>query len=211
MPIIKKRPYNSEFRKKQTQKTKEQIISASRVLFESKGFENVTIEEIAQSAEVSAPTIYALFQSKLGILRSLVDGVLAHDDFEILVRKAVAEKSPAKRLALSATIARQLYDAERSQLGMIQSALVLDYELKKMEIERENRRYQRQEKSLKETIRLGGLAQGLDEKKAQDILWALTGRDIYRLLVVERGWTSDEYEKWLAQVLGKILIKGNEI
>ena len=44
-------------------------------------------------------------------------------------------------------------------------------------------------------------------KKARDILWAFTGRDMYRMLVMEQGWTSDEYEKWLAQLLATTLIK----
>ncbi len=50
------------------------------------------------------------------------------------------------------------------------------------------------------------LAKGLTLQKARDILWTLTGRDMYRMLVIERGWTSDEYEKWLAQILVKSLL-----
>jgi hypothetical protein len=42
---------------------------------------------------------------------------------------------------------------------------------------------------------------GLSLSKARDILWAFTGRDLYRMLVIERGWTSDEYEKWLLELL----------
>jgi AcrR family transcriptional regulator len=207
MPIIKKRTYNSESRKAQAQETRGRIIASARTLFESKGFEKTTIEEIAQSAKVSPPTIYALFQSKIGILRDIMDTVLSHEHYEKLIRKTVAEQSPAKRLAMAATIARQLYDAEREQLGTLESLSILDAELKKFEVERENRRYQRQEKSFAETVRLAGLAKGLDIQKARDILWAFTGRDLYRLLVIERGWTSDEYELWLAHILEKILIK----
>lgn len=51
------------------------------------------------------------------------------------------------------------------------------------------------------------LLNGLSLSQARDILWAFTGRDIYRMLVIERGWTSEEYEKWLAQLLIKTLIK----
>lgn len=46
----------------------------------------------------------------------------------------------------------------------------------------------------------------LDSAKARDILWALTGRDMYRMLVIEQGWSSDEYEKWLTQLLINTLI-----
>lgn len=208
MPKTKKRSYNSDSRKIQAQQTKERIISSARSLFESKGFEKVTIDEIAQSASVSAPTIYALFQSKLGILRALTDTALSHEHYEELVKRTVQEKSPAKRFAMAATISRQLYDAEKLHLGSLLGASIIDSELKELENEREQRRYQRQEKSFKETVRLGGLAKGLDVQKGRDILWAFTGRDLYRMLVIERGWTSDEYEHWLAGTLEKILMKG---
>ncbi len=42
--------------------------------------------------------------------------------------------------------------------------------------------------------------------KIRDIHWAFTGRDFYRMLVVERGWSSDEYEKWLADLLIQTLL-----
>jgi len=42
--------------------------------------------------------------------------------------------------------------------------------------------------------------------KIRDIFWAFTGRDFYRMLVVERGWSSDEYEKWLAELLIQLLL-----
>ncbi len=51
------------------------------------------------------------------------------------------------------------------------------------------------------------LIRGLSIAKAHDILWAFTGRDMYRMLVMEQGWTSDEYESWLAQLLIKMLLE----
>lgn len=207
MPIAKKRVYNSESRQIKAQETKEYIISSAQKLFESKGFENVTIEEIAQHASVSTPTIYALFRSKIGVLRALIDKALPPEHYEALVRKAVTSISPAQHLAMSAAIARQIYDAEQAQLGFLQSASILDAELKKLELDREERRYRRQEPSFRKFIDMGVLAPQLDVSKAQDILWAFTGRDLYRMLVIERGWTSDEYEQWLAQALEKMLLK----
>lgn len=210
MPKIKKRAYNSASRKIQAQETKKRIITSTRMLFESKGFEKVTIEEIAQAAQVSAPTIYALFQSKMGILKAFTDEALSHDVFETLVRNVDKEESPAKRLALSATIARQIYDAERKQMGIFHDASILDAELKKLEHEREKRRYQRQERTFKEMAQTTQLAKGLTVEKAHDILWALTGRDLYRLLVIEQGWSSDEYELWLAHALEKLLLQDKD-
>lgn len=208
--ITPKRSYNSQNRLALAQKTKNNILTSAKELFQSKGFEAVTIEEIATKAGISAPTVYALFQSKSGILKALVDTALPSKDYESIIQKLESEKSMHKRLELTATLSRQLYDAEKSQLGLFQDLSILNPELKKLEIEREKRRYKRQDESFKRFKNKGSLG-GLNASKARDVLWAFTGRDFYRMLVIERGWSSDEYEKWLAHTLVQILIEPENI
>ena len=123
------------------------------------------------------------------------------DQFDALVKMSIQEKSPEIRLSISAKIARQMYDAEKVQMNLFRGAVVLAPEFKELDKEKERRRYSRQEVTIKAMAREKSLAKGLSESKARDILWAFTGRDLYRMLVVEQGWTSEEYEKWLAQLL----------
>lgn len=204
---MKKRTYKSTARSEQAANTKTRILVAAKILFESEGFESVTVEKIARLAEVAAPTIYALFQSKRGLLRALMDETLPADQFNELVEASIKEKSPEARLQISAKIARQIYDAEKTQMDVFRGAAVLAPEFKELEKEKEMRRYDRQEVTIKAMIKEKSLAEHLTAAKARDILWALTGRDMYRMLVVEQGWTSDEYEDWLAQTLNRSLIK----
>jgi AcrR family transcriptional regulator len=206
MSEIKKRPYNSTARNTQASQTKIRILTSARNLFESEGFEYVTIEKIAQGANVSIPTVYSLFQSKLGVLRALMDDALPPDQFKTLVEKSINEKSPKERLSISAKIARQMYDAEREQMGIFRGAAVLAPELRELEKEREMRRYNRQEVTIKAMVKENSLIKRLSATKARDILWALTGRDMYRMFVIEQGWTSEEYEKWLTQLLINSLV-----
>lgn len=210
MSKAKKRPYKSLTRSAQAAQTKTRILTSAKNLFELEGFEHVTIEKIAQTANVSMPTIYSLFQSKRGVLRALMDEALPSNQFNALVEKSISEKSPKERLGISAKIARQIYDAERTQMNIFQSAAVLAPEFRELEKEREMRRYTRQEVTIKAMVKENSLMEGLNADKARDILWALTGRDIYRMLVLEQGWTSDEYEKWLAQLLISTLIKAKQ-
>lgn len=196
-----KRPYRSVARNAQAAQTRGRILVAAKNLFESEGFECVTIEKIAQSGDVSIPTVYSLFQSKRGVLRALMDEALPADQFDALVEMSIQEKAPAIRLSISAKIARQMYDAEKVQMNLFRGAVVLAPEFKELEKEREMRRYSRQEVTIKAMVREKSLAKGLSEAKARDILWAFTGRDMYRMLVVEQGWASEDYEKWLAQLL----------
>ncbi len=205
----KKRIYNSEARDAQAAQTRSRILEAAKELFQTEGFDRVTIGKLAKAAEVSMPTIYAIFKSKRGVLQSLIDEALPPNQFWALVEDAKQEKSPKIRLGITAKMARQIYDAERELMDILRSASLVAPELKELEQEREKRRYERQGASVKTMMKEKSLAKGLSLAKARDILWALTGRDMYRMFVVERGWTPDEYEKWLAQLLVKSLLDTN--
>src|SRR3990167_168487 len=184
--LMPKRTYNVNKRQAKAQETKSRILDSAKELFGSKGFEKSTIDDIAIRAEVSAPTIYALFQSKSGVLRAMIDSALPPKHYELIIQKLEMEKSVPKRLELAAKLSRQLYDAEKAQLGLFQDVSILNPELKKAEIEREQRRYKRQKESF-EKFKDKTLLGNLNTSKARDVLWAFTGRDIYRMLVIERG------------------------
>lgn len=202
----KKRTYNSKTRNAQATQTRLHIIQAAKQLFQTHGFDRVTIEALARAAEVSMPTIYAIFKSKRGLLQSLIDNAFPPEQFTALVDDSMHEKSPKKRLAITAKLARHIYDAEKELMDILRGASVVAPELKKLEQEREHRRYERQGPYVKKLMSDKALIKGLTLPKARDILWALTGRDMYRLLVIEKHWTSDEYEKWLSEILIQSLL-----
>jgi hypothetical protein len=52
----------------------------------------------------------------------------------------------------------------------------------------------------------GQLRPELSTDIARDILWTLTGRETYRMLVIECGWPSERYETWLADLLAHALL-----
>ena len=122
MSNVKKRVYDSEGRRAKAAQTRSHILVCARKLFETEGFEGMTMESLARAAHVSTPTVYALFQSKRGVLRALMDEALPSVQREALVEKVVQEKSLKARLKLAAKIARQMYDAERVQMDVFRGA-----------------------------------------------------------------------------------------
>ena len=208
--MIQKRAYNSTARKERARLSREKILESAKLLFANIGYENTTISQIAQNSKVSDPTIYALFKSKLGVLRAIMDECFPKSDHDSFVERAGHEKCPKKRLSIAAKLARQIYDAEIIQSTLLQGAGVLSPELKQLEQEREERRYNR----LSSVVEVMSAEKILDDKlnktKALDIFWTFTGRDIYRLLVIERGWSPNNYETWLAETLSHILLKNQE-
>src|SRR5437016_12585594 len=68
-----KRPYKSAVRQRQASDTRRRIMEAAGELLQREGYAGMTIEAIAQWAEVSAQSVYAIFKSKTGILIALLD------------------------------------------------------------------------------------------------------------------------------------------
>lgn len=197
-----KRAYSSEKRISQARETRQRILQNAKDLFEQKGFDRVTIDEIALRSTVSSPLLYSLFKSKLGILREIMDQVFPKEQFESLVELAT-KTSGKDHLHLSAKIARKIYDAEKEQMHLFKGASVLSPEFKLLEEEREKRRHKR----LENTIHLLDRDLKVAPKQALDLLWAFTGRDLYRMLVIEQSWSSDQYEKWLGEHLVETLLR----
>lgn len=201
-----KRSYRSETRNAQAASTRQQILASAIKLFQAEGFDRVTIAALAEAANVSMPTIYAIFKSKSGVLQALIDESLHPEERNLLVEGATLDPSPMKRLEITATLSRRIYDAERELMDILRGASVLAPEFRELEQEREERRFERQRESVSRLMKEKALAKGVTLQQARDILWVLTSRDTYRMFVILRGWTSDEYEKWLAQALIQSLL-----
>jgi hypothetical protein len=56
--------------------------------------------------------------------------------------------------------------------------------------------------------RSGRLKAGLRERDAADIIHALLSPEMYRLTVVDRGWTAERYRRWLSELLADQLLAG---
>jgi AcrR family transcriptional regulator len=200
------RSYQSPARQRQADETRRRIAAAARQLLLTHGYAGMTMDAIAREAGVAVPTVYAVFGSKTGILAELLDQARFGPGFMELARQAKATSEPSDRLRLVARITRTIYDSESTMVDLLRGAGAVAPELAAPEKKLECRRYEAQEANISLIIQAGRLRQELDETTARDVLWSLTGRELYRMLVHERGWTSDQYEAWLADLLISALL-----
>jgi len=205
-----KRKYNSQNRRNKAAQTRETIAEAAKELFARRGYESVTIEEIAVKAGVPVPTVYGLFKSKKGILKEVIERALFGREYEALIQQTKQIRHPLQRLRGVAKIARSVYDSERAGMNLLRGAVVVAPEFGELEREREQRRFERQSVTLEQLSAAKALRPGISLTTARDILWALTGREPYRLLVVEKNWSPDRYAKWLGDLLIQALIEKPE-
>jgi AcrR family transcriptional regulator len=198
------RAYDSPVRDQQKEETRARIAGAARALFLKVGFDQATVDAIAKEAGVSGPTVYAQFGSKRGIVAELLSRARYSPAYSERVKEAMAETDPEKRVRATSRIARQVYDGERSEMELLRGAGIVSPELGDDELEK--RRYAGQRKLIDMLDEKRLLRPGLTYEQARDVLFALTARDLYRQFVVERGWTSSQYQDWLADTLVSALM-----
>ncbi len=206
MPKSARRAYKSLTRQRQAHETRGRIVEATRQLLAAEGYAGMTVEAVARRAEVSVQTVYAVFGSKTGILAELLNQTTFGADYENTVRQILEEKDPEQRLRGAARIARQIHDAQRAGFELLRGAGVVAPELARLEQERERIRYEREEAMILSLREAKRLRPGLSYRAARDILWTLTGSDVYRMLVRERAWSSQKYQDWLADTLVRSLL-----
>lgn len=54
--------------------------------------------------------------------------------------------------------------------------------------------------------RRGLLRAEVDAGTARDVLWALASPDVYRLLVLERGWSAERYGTWQREAVSRLVL-----
>ena len=202
------RRYHSPTRQKNADETRSRVVDAARTLLIENGYDGTTIDGIARAAGVSTQTVYAAFGSKRGIVAELLERARFGPAYGEVVSRAMGTDDPRERLRFTARIARQIYEAEQAEFAVLRGAGAVSPELAALEQGLEDQRHTKQAPIVALLSAAGLLA--VSEREAADVLFMLTARDVYRMLVQGRGWSPTEYEAWLAEHLEKSLLVPRE-
>lgn len=202
-----RRAYRSPARQRQAEETRRRMLATARALFTRHGYAGTTIEAIADEAGVSPKTVVAAFGSKRAMLAELVNPTAPGSGFQEALARLRAELDPARRIALVAQLARRVYEASAADLELLRGAGAVAPELAEIAESVEDRRWHQQERLVAFLRERGALREGLLPVEATDQLWALSSFDVYRMLVVRRGWSSARYEMWLSTMLSDLLLE----
>ena len=207
-----KRRYDSPRRREQAAATRRQILDAAQKLFERQGYAATSMAAIAAEAGVALKTLYVVFETKSGLLRALWHLVLRGDEADIPVgerpwyREVLEEPDPARQLRLNVRNTTLVRARISSLLEVIRSASAQEADIEALWNRIQTEFYENQRTVLASIDAKKALRPGLDADRAADVLWTLNHPNLYRLLVVDRGWTPEEYEEWLAGLLCRELL-----
>jgi AcrR family transcriptional regulator len=168
---------------------------------------------IAVAAGVSVETIYLSIGGKASLVRYLVETAISGTDepLPVLQREGVAEiraePDPRRKLRLFAGMARSMLERIAPIWQVAMEAAPTDAELSSVVAELQGRHVGSMRVFVIENLaKAGRMRPEISEDVAGDVLWAMNSPEVYRLLVIGRGWTGETFENWLADAWQRLLL-----
>jgi AcrR family transcriptional regulator len=180
------------------------LINAAAEVFKSKGYRNATIDDIADAAGVSRPTVYKYTQNKRALLDSMLDAVL--DAITARLRTVIAgADAPAVKLRRliaihveTATSMQTFYsilfseetelsDEARARFRSFSHAVAVDFQA-----------------LLEDCVTAGAAAQGIDTWIAANLVLSML-TSLYRWYDPSGTTTPEQLERQIAAVLGALM------
>jgi TetR/AcrR family transcriptional regulator, regulator of autoinduction and epiphytic fitness len=209
-----RRRYDSRRRREQAAQTRQDILAAAGALFRERGYPGTSMTQIAAEAGVVVETVYRGFGSKRGLFRAVMEAVLAggaaRGDVPVeerpAIRAVIEEPDPRRQVALYVATQPGLHRRAGPLLRALRDGMASDSELRSVWDEMEAWRLAGQGRFVAMLAGKGALRAGLSVEEARDVVWTLCSLEVHDLLVVERGWTPERYQEWLATALTRVLL-----
>jgi AcrR family transcriptional regulator len=201
------RRYSSSRRQAQAAATRREIVAGAQRLFATHGYVGTTLADIAREAGVAVPTVKLIYRTKRGVLLAAWDRAVKGGDDPAPVaeqpwfKELVASADPRDQLRLQAAASRHVKPRIGPLVEVIRSAAASDPDIAALWAQMQTEFYDNQRTTIRALRAKGRLRSGLDETDATDLLWTLNHPAVYQLMVVERGWSPERYERWLADTL----------
>ena len=199
-----RRTYQSARRQQQAVTTRAEVVDAALLLFAERGWAGTGMRDVAREAGVSVETVYANFRSKSDLLMAAINvGVVGDAEPVPLADRpefvAIAQGGRQARARAAAHLVTEILQRNGSMIRVLREAAASDPEAARL-------------------LRQGELQQRADVEHAASLiagrpvptrecqgLWAVMDVEVFRLLTDVSGWTPDEYESWLADVIDKLM------
>jgi hypothetical protein len=156
--------------------------------------------------------VYFHFTNKRTLLKESVDVASAGDDEPVpllerpFVQEMRDEPDPRKALAIWTAMSRAIFVRVAPIMGVVRDAAGMDAAMAE---QWETNQRQR-------AIAHRRLAELLDDKhalrpdmtieRATDVIVALISPELFLLLTVERGWSAEEWERWITATVGDAVL-----
>lgn len=194
-------------REARAHETRRRIIEAGFRLFIEQGYTATTVQQLAHAADVAPATVYQAFGTKQAILSAALDVTIAGDDAPLAVVErdwvadASREQDHRRRLQLIVEGACQIAARTAALKEVIRDAAATEPRARDLVRQDHERRYRTQEHLIDLLLEHRSLRSGIDRRRAVDTFFALVNSATYDLLVKQRGWTINDWQGWIGDLI----------
>ena len=179
----------------------ERILDAALALITRKGDANVTMAHIAKAARLSRQAVYLHFADRATLMVALARHLDEQLGLPSDIRQVI--DSPTGATMLTAMVSMQAH--RNPSVWAIAQALDAvrrtDAAAERAWQDRLNARLQGCRTIVARLQAEGGLKAALDESVAADLLWTITSLRMWEDLVLNRGWSPQQYQKQITRLL----------
>jgi AcrR family transcriptional regulator len=204
---VKRRAYDSSRRQEQARRSRARVLAAARRRFLDEGYAATALPAVAADAGVSVESVYKAFRNKAGVLKAIFDVAVAGDDEPV----AIMDRSWVAAIRAEPDIATQLHMySDHLVAAMPRTAPVLllardtaglDADVAAVWRQLQDERLAGMTAFATELTASGQTRAGLSTADVRDVLWTFNSVSIYELLVLERGWRTERYGRFVADAL----------
>jgi AcrR family transcriptional regulator len=205
-----KRRYDATRRRQAAARTRTAILDAARELFAERGYAATPMTAIANRAGVALDTVYAAVGRKPELARLLIETAISGTDHAMPAEqrdyvRAIQDAPDADtKIAIYAAAITAIAPRMTLVLGIIQQAAADEPELAALWTEIAERRAANMRLFVADLAAVAPLR--LDPDQAADIVWATNAAELYQLLVGQRGWTPQRYQRFLTDTWQRLLL-----
>jgi AcrR family transcriptional regulator len=210
MPGPVKRRYDATRRRQGAARTRAAILDAARALFAERGYAATPMTAIADRAGVALDTVYAAVGRKPELARLLIETAISGTDQAIpaeqrdYVRAIQAAPDADTKIAIYAAAVAAIAPRLALVLGIIQQAAPGEPGLAALWNQIAERRAANMRLFVADLATVTPLR--LDPDQAADLVWATNAAELYQLLVGQRGWSPQRYERFLTDTWRRLLL-----
>jgi AcrR family transcriptional regulator len=192
-------------RERKAQLTRDEILRAARHLFAERGYARTSVRDIAQTAGVSAQTVYDSVGSKQALVSSLNDLIDAEADIAGLARAAAESDDPSELAATNARITRSILEHCGDIVHALVTGAAAEPELAAVLAEGQRRHVEGAGRIVALLRQLDALG-SIDPDEAVETLAATTDVRFALVLQESYGWSLDRLESWMAATSRTLLL-----
>jgi AcrR family transcriptional regulator len=192
-------------RDRKAQLTRDEILRAARRLFAERGYARTSVRDIAQTAGVSAQTVYDSVGSKQALVSSLNDLIDTEAGIAGLARAAAPSDDPRELAATNARITRSILEHCGDIIHALVTGAAAEPELAAVLAEGQRRHVEGAGRMVGLLHRLDALGP-VDHDGAVESLAAITDIRFALVLRESYGWSLEQLESWMAATSRTLLL-----